>query len=45
MSLNGKIKIQPKDRHIACAGTAGVRTQADSATLFDGFRYEGETGR
>ncbi len=41
--LNGRKHIDLQDGHISGAGTVGVWTKADSKTLFDDFRYEGQT--
>jgi hypothetical protein len=39
LSLDGKVYITAKDRHIVGAGKAGVWTKADSVTLFDDFSH------
>jgi hypothetical protein len=37
--LDGVVRIEMEDRHIAGAGAVGVWTKADSVTSFDDFRW------
>ncbi|MGE5093595.1 MAG: hypothetical protein ACM3SO_00555 [Betaproteobacteria bacterium] len=37
--LDGQVRIELDDAHIAGPGAVGVWTKADSVTLFDDFRY------
>jgi hypothetical protein len=37
--LDGKLRIEEQDTHIAGAGAVGVWTKADSVTAFDDFSY------
>ena len=39
VALDGRIRIELDDGHIAGAGAVGVWTKADSVTLFDEFSY------
>jgi hypothetical protein len=39
VALDGKVRIEADDAHIAGAGAIGVWTKADSVTAFSGFRY------